>query len=130
MFKKQILLVLFLIISLSCFVINSSSVFALNDCGNGTKTSVLPCTDSNGSTKVEDTPLFTVLVLVINIFTAGIGVIAVGSVVYGAILYASAGSSVDQTKKAIDVIKNVIIGVVAYALMYSFLNFIIPGGLL
>jgi hypothetical protein len=49
--------------------------------------------------------------------------------VYGAVLYSSAGDKADQTKKAIEVIKNVVIGVIAYAFMYLILNFLIPGGI-
>ena len=45
------------------------------------------------------------------------------------IMYASAADSVEQTKKAISIIVNVVVGLLAYALMYAFLNFIIPGGL-
>jgi hypothetical protein len=67
--------------------------------------------------------------LAINILTAGVGVAAVGGIVYGAVLYTSAGGSQEQVKKAVGIITNVVIGVVAYALMFSVLNFIIPGGL-
>lgn len=131
MLRKQIWLALIMVVGLSCFILTSNTVSALNDCGNGVKTSVLPCSKiSDGEDKIENTPLFTFLVLVINILTAGVGIVAVGGVVYGAILYTSAGNSPDQTKKAIEIIRNVVFGIVAYAFMYSFLNFIIPGGLI
>jgi hypothetical protein len=78
---------------------------------------------------VENTGLWSLLLLAINILTAGVGVAAIGGVVYGSVLYTSAGGSSDQTKKAKEIITNVIVGLVAYALAYSFLNFIIPGGL-
>ena len=66
--------------------------------------------------------------IVLNIMTAGIGILAVGGIVYGGILYASAGDKAEQTKKAIGVITNVVIGIAAYGLMYVLLNFLIPGG--
>jgi len=69
------------------------------------------------------------LLYAINILTAGIGIAAVGGVLYGSILYTTASGNPEQTKKAKVTIVNVVIGLVAYALMYSFLNFIIPGGL-
>jgi hypothetical protein len=69
------------------------------------------------------------LLLAINILTAGIAVVAVAGIVYGSIIYASAGGSPEQVKKAKTIILNVVVGLVAYALLYSFLNFIIPGGI-
>lgn len=78
---------------------------------------------------VSNTGVWAILLLAINILTAGIGVAAIGGIVYGAILYTSAGGSQEQVKKAMGVITNVVIGVVAYALMFSLLNFLIPGGL-
>ena len=86
----------------------------------------------NGATPSKDassTGLWGVLLLAINILTAGIGITAIGGVVYGSILYTSAGGSQEQVKKAMGIITNVVIGVIAYALMYSALNFLIPGGL-
>lgn len=96
-------------------------------CG-GVDTSIIDCNQSGGST-VEETGVWGILLLVINIMTAGIGILAVAGIVYGSILYASAGGSPENTKKAMGIITNVVIGILAYALMYAVLNFIIPGGL-
>ena len=59
----------------------------------------------------------------------GVGIVAVGGIVYGAILYASAADNQAQVTKALEVIRNVVIGLVAYALMYVLIEFLIPGGL-
>jgi hypothetical protein len=101
---------------------------ATQDCCGGVKTSIIQCKQS-GTGTTKDTGIWGVLLLAINILTAGVGVAAIGGVVYGAILYTSAGGSQEQVKKAMGVITNVVIGVVAYALMFSLLNFLIPGGL-
>jgi len=110
---------------------------AVNSCG--TETAILDCgsvpgKDTNGdgvidSKDIENNGIWKLLVIAINILTGGIGVLAVAGIVYGSILYTSAGGSAEQTKKAIEVIRNVVIGLIAYALMYAGLNFIIPGGL-
>jgi len=110
---------------------------AANNCG--TETAILDCgsvpgKDTNGdgvidSKDIENNGIWKLLVVAINILTGGIGVLAVAGIVYGSILYTSAGGSAEQTKKAIEVIRNVVIGLIAYALMYAGLNFIIPGGL-
>lgn len=70
-----------------------------------------------------------ILLLVLNILVAGVGIAAVAGIVYASILYTSAGGNAEQTKKAMTMITNVVIGVVAFALMYAGLNFLIPGGL-
>jgi hypothetical protein len=98
---------------------NNGTVGDNGKCPDGTKP----------SGKVENNGVFGILLLAINILTAGVGVAAIGGIVYGSILYTSAGGSPEQVKKAVGIITNVVIGVIAYALMFSLLNFIIPGGL-
>jgi len=98
-------------------------------CG-GTDTSIISCSQDNSDKKdITDNGIWGLLLLVLNILTAGIGVVAVGGIVYGSILYASAGDRADQVKKAISVIMNVVIGLVAYIAMYAILQFLIPGGI-
>ena len=98
-------------------------------CCGGVETSIIGCTQAGGdNAPVEETGIWGILLIGINILTAGVGLAAVGGVIYGAILYTSAGGSPEQVKKATEIITNVVIGVVAYALMYGGLNFIIPGG--
>jgi len=122
---------------------------AASKCG-GVDTSIISCTETGGGTckdgtvvkkdqpcadkstpvaTLETTGVWGLLLLVINILTGGIGVLAVAGIVYGSILYTSAGDSSEKVSKAREVIRNVVIGILAYALMYAVLNFIIPGGL-
>jgi hypothetical protein len=61
--------------------------------------------------------------------TAAVGVAAVGGVIAASVMYMSAGGSPERTKKANIYLSNTILGIVVYAAMYAFLNFIIPGGL-
>lgn len=82
-------------------------------------------TDGGG----KNSAIWAILILVLNILTAGVGIAAVGGIVYGAILYSSAGDKQDQTKKARGIITNTVVGLLAYALMYLILNFLIPGGI-
>ena len=96
-------------------------------CG-GVETALVSCSETGGEGSVENTGLWGVLKLAIQVLTAAVAVAALGGIVWGAILYTSAGGSVEQTKKAINVILNVVIGVVAYGLMFVGLNFLIPGG--
>jgi len=143
---KQTLLLFALLIGFGGLFVGP--VVSAASCG-GVTTSILSCeqkggTCSDGSVpaggkcprgvtytapKTTETGLWGILLTVINILTAGVGVAAVGGIVYGSVMYTSAGGSPDQVKQARMIITNTIIGIATYALMFSFLNFLIPGGL-
>lgn len=97
-----------------------------NDCG-GVKTAIIKC-DADNSGDLNKNGIWALLLIVLNVMTAGVGVVAVGGIVYGAVLYTTAEDKADQVKKATDIITNVVIGLVAFALMWAGLNFLIPGG--
>ena len=88
-------------------------------CG-GIDTVIVKCDEENG--------IWGILLTIITILTAGVAILAVGGFVYGGILYATAEDKSDQVSKAKQTIFNVVIGLVAFALMFSLLQFIIPGG--
>ena len=102
-------------------------------CG-GVQTSIISCsqndtdTNSNGRIDTQETGIWGILKLVLNILLAGVGVLALAGIVYGAILYTTAGGSAEQVKKAMGIFTNVVIGVVAFAGMWVLLQFLIPGG--
>ncbi len=104
------------------------STAAAADCGS-VQTSIINCTGDDGKTGVENSGIWSLLLMAITILTAGVGVVALGGIVYGAVLYTSAGGNPEQVKKAIGIFTNVAIGVIAFAGMYVVLNFIIPGGI-
>lgn len=94
-----------------------------NDCA-GVATSIIGgdmCDD-------EDGPVFALLKWIVRFLTFGVGIAAVGGLVYGAVLYTTAGDKSEQTKKAIGVITNTVIGILMFGFMFALLNFLIPGG--
>lgn len=97
-------------------------------CCGGAKTSIIGCTQGGGST-TSDNGVWALLILTLQILTAGVGIAAVGGIAYGAALYASSSDKPEQAKQGMTFIKNVVIGLVAYGLMYVVLNFLIPGGI-
>jgi len=99
-------------------------------CCGGAETSIISC-DQNSSKpgSAKQSAVWSLLTMALKILTAGVGIAAVGGIVYGAILFASARDSAEQVKKAIGIITNVAIGIVAYGLMFLILNFLIPGGI-
>lgn len=99
-------------------------------CCGGVKTSIIDGSLCGGKEDgTEGGTIYALLIGVLNILTAGIGIAAVGGIAYGALLYTTAENKPDQTKKAIGIITNVVIGIVAYGLMFVLLNFLIPGGI-
>jgi hypothetical protein len=96
----------------------------------GVQTSLIPCTQTGGTSgSAKDSGVWGLLLLVLNILTAGVGIAAVGGIVFAAVLYSSASDRPDQVQKAKDTIRNVVVGIAAYAGMYLILNFLIPGGI-
>ncbi len=106
--------------------IPTSTALAQQSCG-GVKTAIVSCTQGGGS-KVENSGVWGILLIVVNVMTAGVGVLALAGIVYGAVIYTSAGGSPEQIKKARTIFTNVVIGVLAFAGMYTLLQFIVPGG--
>ncbi|MNQ27267.1 hypothetical protein D3C85_405220 [compost metagenome] len=98
-------------------------------CTDGKAPTDNKCADGSNPSPVDSNGVWGILKLAIQIMTTGVGILAVGGIVYGSILYTSAGGSSEQTKKAIGIITNVVIGLIAYALMFAITNFLIPGGL-
>ncbi len=100
---------------------------ALESCG-GVDTAIISCEQGGEGKGAKNTGLWGILLLAINILVTGVGVVALAGIVYGAILYTSAGGSQEQVKKAMTVFTNVVIGVIAFAGMWALLNFLVPGG--
>lgn len=86
---------------------------------DGANTSVL-----TGVNSIED-----LLKLVANVLVLGLGVAAVVGVVWAGILYLTARDNEQQATKAKTRLVEVAIGLVAWALMYTALQFLVPGGL-
>lgn len=95
------------------------------------KCAVLPQSICGAAKKgeVEQSGIWLLLLFAISILTFGVGLVAVAMVAYAAFLYTTAQDNSNQTKQAIEMIRNVVIGIAAYALMWAFLQYLIPGGI-
>lgn len=114
--------------SISVATLIGSNAYAAEQCG-GVQTAIISCDQSNkNATDTKETGLWGLLILTVNILIAGVGVLALAGIVYGAILYTSAGGSTEQIMKARTIFTNVVIGVIAFGGMYVLLNFLVPGG--
>lgn len=103
------------------------------DCEAGNNKEKKTCPGPGGTAIIPedvacgDDPIENILLSVLGVLTAGVGVVAVGGIAYGAFLYTTAQSSPEQTKRAIGIITNVVVGIILYAVMFIILNFLIPG---
>lgn len=88
----------------------------------GEKTDFFAC-DADGADAIVG-----IIRIVIIIVSVGVGIVAIGGIVYGAILYASAQDNQDQIRKAVAAIRSVVIGLLLYIFMVTILNFLVPGG--
>lgn len=86
---------------------------------------------SDSNLPVEDSPLFKdYIVPAINILSGGAVALAAIFIVVAGIQYSAGRDNPQLVAGAKAKILNVLIGLIAYAFIYGFLQFIIPGGLL
>ena len=107
--------------SLCCF----TSAFAeeFNKCG-GVDTSIIQC-DEGG-----DGGIWHIVNLVVDIMSIGVGILGVIGISVVGIQYLTAGPNTEKTTKAKRRLFEIVIGLVAYAIMFAFLQWLLPGGLL
>lgn len=98
-----------------------------NSCGEGCiKTAILGkdgclCDDGTGGGIVIH-----ILSLVVDILTIGIGVLGVIGITVVGIQYLTAGGSEEKTRKAKTRMLEIVIGLIAYVLVYAILRWLLP----
>ena len=101
-------------------------VWADEECQNGIKTNLFGCIEDDKDGKA----MFTILGIVLNVLTVGVGVLGVLGIVISGVQYLTARDNEAQMAKARKRILEVVIGLVVYAVMYLVLsNLLIPGGI-
>ncbi len=115
---KRILLLTLAVVG--CLLLTTPALAA--SCGGENNTSIISCDEKDGNA------IWSLLLIAVNVMAGLVGVAAIGGFVYAAILYSSAGDQSGQVTKAKTTVANVVVGLVLFAGMYSFLQFIIPGG--
>lgn len=86
---------------------------------NAPETSILP----------SDWDIEAILKFVLNLLVYGLGVAAVLGTIIAAIMYLTARDNEQQVVKAKTRLYEVVIGLVAWAVMFALLQWLIPGGL-
>jgi hypothetical protein len=78
---------------------------------------------------VDSCDILPVIIQIFNWIAIGVSIIVVIMIIIGAIQYMTAGGSQENAKKGIEMIRNALIALVLYMIMWAFLNFLVPGGL-
>lgn len=87
------------------------------------------CSGTNNEKSGNENPISRILFTIVSWLTGLVTLAAIGGIIYGGILYASAGDNSGQTQKGISFVFNAVIGLLLWVGMYALLNFIVPGGL-
>lgn len=110
-----------LILSLFAALLLPVPVFATSSC-SGADTSILEC-EGGG-----DAGIWHILLLTIDIMSIGIGIIAlIGILIFG-IQYLTAAGDLNKTTKAKRRLYEIVIGLVAWVVLYSLCEWLMPGG--
>ena len=126
--KKVLLSILLIITSVFSF---TTPVFAANEgdsctCSDGStgkvtvNTAILSACDCGKGSVPE------VLNLVVNILAIGIGILGVIGITIVGIQYLTAGGNEEKTRKAKRRMLEIVIGLVAYVLLYAALQWLLP----
>ncbi len=88
------------------------------------------CNATGGNINQGNCGIIRYLVMFINILSALVGIVVVGSIIYGGIQYSMAGSDPSKIGEAKNRIRNALIALLFFIFGYSFLNYLVPGGVL
>ena len=94
-------------------------------CG-GVNTSIIECSDNDN----EGGGIFAILLIVLNVLTFGVGIAGTLGIVIAGVMYLTARDNEAQIVKAKTMLINIVIGLAAYAVMWAFLQWLLPGGII
>jgi hypothetical protein len=77
---------------------------------------------------LRDNPIVEDINVVVNFLSVGVGIVVVGVIILGGIQYAMAGDSPEAIGKAKQRIINGLIALLAFIFTYSFVQWLVPGG--
>jgi hypothetical protein len=78
----------------------------------------------------ENCGIIRYIVLIINLLSALVGIVVTASIIFGGIQYSMAGADPQKVTAAKKRIGNSLIALVFFIFTYSFLNYLVPGGVL
>lgn len=116
------------------------SVLRANTIENVAASAIPPCSSTDYSSNCSDSAISCTssncnliqeyVVPTINLLGASFGLIAVISLIFGAINYITSEGDPQKVSKAKLRIRNTIFAIVSFMFLYAFLNFLVPGGII
>lgn len=88
------------------------------------------CSGKTSDECLKTNPIVQWLNVLINVFAGIIGIGAVVMIIVAGIQYMSARDNPQAVQSAKEKITSVVIGLVAFGLLYAFVNWLIPGGVI
>lgn len=83
---------------------------------------ILRCDNDGGN------PVTSLVLQIINFLAVGVGVVVVGGIVYGALLYTTSNGDSSKAQQGITTIVNAVIGLLLFIFTYAIINYLVPGG--
>jgi hypothetical protein len=77
---------------------------------------------------LKNNPIVEDINTVINFLSVGVGIVVIGVIILGGIQYAMAGDNPQAVSAAKQKIINGLIALLAFALTFSFVQWLVPGG--
>ena len=111
------------ILAVPLFLAPSHAVFA-EDSSTITETTFFGNLKDDG----KGCGVYTVLNLIVDILSIGIGIVSVIGITIVGIQYLTAGGNEAQTTKAKRRLSEIVIGIIAYVLLYALMQWLLPGG--
>lgn len=111
---------------------NLSQPTSIPDVSDADRAAIVNCdgTDAAGQQAcLEENPIMGWIRFAVNFLSAGAGVVITIMVIVGGIQYASAGSNPQAVLAAKKKITSALIALVAFAFLFSFLQWLVPGGI-
>ena len=120
--KKSSILCLCLI-AIFCFVASPINETYADTCG-GVNTALITCKEGG------DGGVYHVIGLVIDAFSIGVGILAVAGILWSGTIYITSGQSEDRATTAKRRIYDIVLGLMAYVVLWSLTQWLLPGGVL
>lgn len=107
--------------------LNSEYFKPKNTCGSGDR--AFKTQINFGCTGKVENPIIDLAYALIKFLSIGVGLVLIGSMIYAGIMYTMSGGSPEKTTEAKNRIRDAVIALVFYLLIFAMVQFLVPGGL-
>lgn len=124
--KVQLFAAIAVLVATICSV--APPVYAAQKCGTGDN-AYTPVIDI-GCTGKTSNPITDATFAIIRFLTNGVGLVIIGSIIYGGIQYSLSRGDPQAAAQAIHRIQSTLIALLIFIFSYAILNYVIPAGFL